>query len=342
MLRLLAALANPLRVDDLLQMLDEPRRSAVLEFIRRCHDNQFLTRVDEQGRADEEQDCRAHWEFHDLLFHTHSRIGRNPAPVGGTYRFGGVLAPEPALKCRLGESAETAIPLARADVNRLKETDIPFTKVLEERRSVRSAEPLGIDALGEFLYRSCRVTPLSQTEGAEDLVRSVYPSGGSLHPLEVYIAATACPGLGAGMYRYQRLEHVLYTVAGFTSEVEALLEDARRSAGGLPGHPPILFVITARFRRTMWKYQSIAYRLILQEVGALYQTMYLVATAMGLSPCALGVGDSDRFARVASLDYYRETSVGEFMLGGSEPDQRRGEHVLVGADPEAKIPSGNA
>jgi oxazoline/thiazoline dehydrogenase len=44
--------------------------------------------------------------------------------------------------------------------------------------------------------------------------------------------------------------------------------------------------------------------------------MYLVATAMNLAPCGLGGGDSDLFAAAAGLDYYVETSVGEFMLSG--------------------------
>ena len=79
--------------------------------------------------------------------------------------------------------------------------------------------------------------------------------------------------------------------------------------------PQVLLVITARFQRIQWKYQSMAYALILKNVGALYQTMYLVATAMGLAPTALGGGHSDLFATAAGLDYLAETSVGEFMLG---------------------------
>jgi SagB-type dehydrogenase family enzyme len=63
---------------------------------------------------------------------------------------------------------------------------------------------------------------------------------------------------------------------------------------------------------------SIAYSLILKHVGVVYQTMYLAATAMGLAPCALGCGDSDRFARAAGIDYYVESSVGEFLLGSRE------------------------
>lgn len=336
--RFLTVLANPVRVNDLLHEVGDSQRAGVLRFLQQCYDCEFLTRVDEQGRREEEQDSRAHWEFHDLLFHTHSRLGRNTAPVGATYRFRGILVPEPAVKRR---SVEEIIPLSSADVPRLKEADLPFTRVLEERRSVRSTEPVEIDALGEFLFRSCRVTALSQKKGEEELVRSVYPSGGSLHPLEIYVVSAACRGLERGVYQYDRVEHILYPVAGFTSDVKAILEDAKRGAGGLAGYPPLLLVITARFRRTMWKYQSIAYHLILQEVGGLYQTMYLVATAMGLSPCALGVGDSDRFAKIASLGYYEESSVGEFILGGARGST--GEEPVSGnADSVARNGYGDA
>ena len=45
--------------------------------------------------------------------------------------------------------------------------------------------------------------------------------------------------------------------------------------------------------------------------------MYLAATAMGLGPCAVGVGDADVFARAIGSNYYEETSVGEFLLGST-------------------------
>jgi SagB-type dehydrogenase family enzyme len=122
--------------------------------------------------------------------------------------------------------------------------------------------------------------------------------------------------LNPGLYHYQASKHALSAIRGLDSDVEEILFDARRSAAGLPRHPPVLLVVTARFRRTAWKYQSIAYRLILLEVGTLYQTMYLVATAMKLAPCALGCGNSDHFSTLVNTDYFMETSVGEFMLAG--------------------------
>jgi len=125
-----------------------------------------------------------------------------------------------------------------------------------------------------------------------------------------------CPELERGLYHYRPREHGLVTVSGPGPELDALLEEARRGTGRLDAVPSVLFVFAARFRRVARKYQGLAYSLVLKEVGAAMQTFYLVATDMGLSPCALGTGDSDAFARTAGTDYFRETSVGEMILGG--------------------------
>jgi SagB-type dehydrogenase family enzyme len=77
--------------------------------------------------------------------------------------------------------------------------------------------------------------------------------------------------------------------------------------------------VASRFQRIQWKYESIAYSVILKDVGCLYQTMYLVAEAMGLAGVALGGGDADLFAAVSGLDYFAEGSVGAFMLGSRRP-----------------------
>jgi SagB-type dehydrogenase family enzyme len=224
-----------------------------------------------------------------------------------------VLPPEPAFK---DGPAPATLPLATPDLERLKHEDLPFTRVLEERRTRYDGGPLDVSTLGEFLYRTCRVTEVIEA-GGEEFARKVYPSGGSLHSLEVYVVAGNCTGLAPGVYHYRGREHALAPVSEFGAEARELLRELRGRTGNRLGDDlPVLLVVTARFRRVMWKYQSIAYRALLAEVGVLFQTMYLVATAMGLAPCAIGAGDSDRFARVAGTDYYAETSVGEFILGG--------------------------
>ena len=65
----------------------------------------------------------------------------------------------------------------------------------------------------------------------------------------------------------------------------------------------------------LWKYEGIGYANLLKDAGGLMQTMYLVAAAMGLAPCALGGGDAERFAAAAGTVFWEESSVAEFMLG---------------------------
>ncbi len=125
----------------------------------------------------------------------------------------------------------------------------------------------------------------------------------------------ACDGLDAGLYYYDPQGHRLVRLRGCTADVEHLLRDAAASASIPAERVQVLIILASRFPRLAWKYASIAYALTLKHVGVVYQTMYLVATAMGLAPCALGGGDSDCFARAAGIEYEAETSVGEFLIG---------------------------
>jgi SagB-type dehydrogenase family enzyme len=64
-----------------------------------------------------------------------------------------------------------------------------------------------------------------------------------------------------------------------------------------------------------WKYSSLAYALILKDVGVLTQTLYLMATEMGLGGCAIGSADIDLFARMTGIELHVEGPVGQFALG---------------------------
>jgi SagB-type dehydrogenase family enzyme len=65
----------------------------------------------------------------------------------------------------------------------------------------------------------------------------------------------------------------------------------------------------------MWAYEGLAYALVLKHVGALMQTMNLVATAMGLAGCALGTSTPHAFRHLTGHDPLVEDVVGEFLLG---------------------------
>jgi oxazoline/thiazoline dehydrogenase len=263
------------------------------------------------------------WEFHDLLFHARSRRGRSDAQFGGTYRLPHI-PPPPALK---PPADREYCELYRPDLERLERDDPPLAKVQEQRRSLRQYGTPSMTAqeLGEFLYRVGRVkrhwqadVPAPSSPVTMEFTERPYPAGGGLYELEFYTVIADCRDLALGLYHYEPQTHRLAKVCGMTRDVESLLFEAAASAGITRETLQVLVILTSRFQRLAWKYESIAYSLTLKQVGVLYQTMYLAATAMGLAPCALGCGDSDLFSQAAATDYYVETSVGEFLLGSKE------------------------
>jgi SagB-type dehydrogenase family enzyme len=84
----------------------------------------------------------------------------------------------------------------------------------------------------------------------------------------------------------------------------------------------VLLLLVARFGRLQYKYSGMAYAAALKDVGVLFQSFYLTATAMGLGGCALGGGDALAFEQASGLDRWDEGSVGEFLLTGADQADR--------------------
>jgi SagB-type dehydrogenase family enzyme len=76
-----------------------------------------------------------------------------------------------------------------------------------------------------------------------------------------------------------------------------------------------VITIAARFGRVSWKYSSLAYELILKDVGVLTQTLYLMTTEMRLGGCAIGTADIDLFAKMTGIEFHVEGLVGQFAIG---------------------------
>jgi SagB-type dehydrogenase family enzyme len=319
---LVHALARPCGVEELGARAGNLPTQAVKALLSLLFHTAFAGEADEKGTSlQDETPVLQYWEFHDLLFHTRSRSGRQDLPTGGICRFAGRFVPPAAVK---PVRATQSIELFRPDQVRLQREDQPFAGVQEMRCSVREYAARAITAvqLGEFLFRVARVkqtwqdwldTPVGPIP--MELTARPYPGGGGLYELELYAAVQACTGLDRGLYHYNPLHHQLEPLKANAVALQSLLAGAGQSTG-VPGQKlQVLLIISARFQRVMWKYAAMAYALILKNVGVLYQTMYLAATAMGLAPCAVGCGDAHLFAQAADTDFYDESSVGEFLLG---------------------------
>ena len=175
-----------------------------------------------------------------------------------------------------------------------------------------------VERLGEFLFRAARAQPPSRMHPGRGAAKRqpAYPSGGATYDPS-HVSARVCR-FGVRLYHYNPIDHQLERLPAPAARVGQLLRDAQYSAL-LTQPPQILITLASRFQRLSWKYRSIAYATTLKNVGVLFQTMYLVATAMGLAPCALGGGNSAVFAAAAGTNEFEESSVGEFLLGSREP-----------------------
>jgi SagB-type dehydrogenase family enzyme len=269
------------------------------------------------------------WSPHELWFHMRSRaVGVPDVQFGRTEWAAGLFDPLPARRLPV---SPRGVDLARPDLDALRRDEATLTGVLEERRSIRRHDderPITANQLGEFLYRAAGVRHLLTGVGAE-AVTGPNPSGGAVDELEFYLAIRLADGLAPGLYRYDRFGHRLEHVSASGRAVRKLIDAAQQATGGsgasTPTYPPqVLVLLAARFGRVGWSYQELAYSLILKHVGVTFQTMYCVATAMGLAPCALGAGDPYAFAEATRLDPVVEGTVGEFLLG-SRPAAVTGE-----------------
>jgi SagB-type dehydrogenase family enzyme len=260
------------------------------------------------------------WDFHDLLFHARSTEGRHANPLGGIYPYAGVLPPPPPVRPRW--------PGRKIDLRKFSTAPSGATsaaaKLLHDRHSTRSFDahrPITLAELSRFLDGTARVLSkwTSRVDPDHDgpsvayAVRP-YPSAGASYELELYLAVDKCEGLARGFYHYDADGHALMPIGARAYELEALLRGAEFAMEAL-ATPQIVITIAARFGRVTWKYSSLAYALILKNVGVLTQTFYLMATDMGLGGCAIGSINIDLFAKMTGIEFHVEGPVGQFALG---------------------------
>jgi SagB-type dehydrogenase family enzyme len=304
------------------------------EFLALLVDCQILFRTetaDDGGlRSTEGDDNLVLWDFHDLLFHARSTEGRHANPLGGLYPYAGLIAPLPAIRPRW--------PGKKIDLRKSSTAQSPaispIATQLRQRHSTRSFDdqrPITLAELAQFLDGTARVqsemeTPLDFGDEGPVVTYAVrpYPSAGAAYELELYLGVGKCEGLARGFYHYDAGGHALVPITVHGNELETLLLRAAH-AMAVQAAPQVVITVAARFGRTSWKYSSIAYSLILKDVGALLQTFYLMASDMGLGGCAIGSINIDLFAKMTGLEFYVEGPVGQFAIGrGAIPEAPRG------------------
>ncbi|HEX6539586.1 MAG TPA: SagB family peptide dehydrogenase [Candidatus Dormibacteraeota bacterium] len=192
-----------------------------------------------------------------------------------------------------------------------------LSDVLGRRRSLRryASRRLTIDELSTLLHHAARVVSARPTDEAPTEALRPYAAAGARSELEIYVVAENVGSVFSAVYRYDAFVHQLEQVRARDADQERFLRDVSGAAGGLRRIPPVALLITAVFGRIMHRYEGIGLTLIYEDCGCLIQTLYLVATAMGLAPCAIGTPAELQNSRWLGLDPMIEAPVGCVLIG---------------------------
>lgn len=199
-----------------------------------------------------------------------------------------------------------------------------IAEILTRRRTRRryGERPLRLDELSTFLHHAARIARTGHDDRLGDYALRPFAGAGARSELEIYLVANAIEGLRPGAHHFDPLAHDLRVVRERDAHHERLVRWVHAAAGGqLDRDPPAILLITAVFARVMWKYRDLGLSLIYKDTGCLMQTLYLVATAMDLAPCAIGGGEELLNSRWLGLDPLVESQVGCFLLGPRAGDR---------------------
>jgi putative peptide maturation dehydrogenase len=183
--------------------------------------------------------------------------------------------------------------------------------LLLRRRTTRSFDrgaSLGLSELAvvlRYVFGYHGYVPLL---GQVTTLKRTSPSAGGFHPIEAYPVIAAVDELDPGLYHYDGAEHALELVAPLG------IDEARAAATEFVcgqtyfGDAHVLVVLAARFDRAFWKYRNHrkAFAALLMDAAHLSQTLYLVATELGLGAFVTAAINNGDIEERLGMDGYRE------------------------------------
>jgi SagB-type dehydrogenase family enzyme len=159
---------------------------------------------------------------------------------------------------------------------------MPLWEAIQSRQSIRNYRniPLEKRHLSQLLWATQGIS-----REAMDFKFRTAPSAGALYPVETYLVLNNVEGIEQGVYHYDVKDHQLdlLKTGDFRMDVAhaALDQDMAYSAN-------IVFVWTALFERSKWKYKQRAYRYVYLDAGHIAENLALSAVALGLGTCQIG------------------------------------------------------
>jgi len=176
-------------------------------------------------------------------------------------------------------------------------------RALDERRSIRkyNGEPISLGQLGYLIWAS---TGIHRADHGYEFRTA--PSAGALYPIETYIVANAVRKLEPGVYHYAIRNHELEQLK--TGDMRDAIAAAALGQG-MCAAASTVFVWTAVFPRSKWKYDQRAYRYIYLDAGHIAQNLALAAVSLGLGTCQIGALFDDEVNKIVAVDGVEESVV---------------------------------
>lgn len=183
----------------------------------------------------------------------------------------------------------------------------PFYELLSRRQTSRVFDddrPITAHELATLLYWVFGFQGTTRITDGFVSLKKTSPSGGGMHPTEAYLLVRFADGIAPGLYHYDVGHHALERIRLLNHAAAA---DAARvftaGQGDLAG-AQVLVLMTSRFARAHWKYpdHERVYAVLLMDVAHLSQTLYLMATELGLGAFVTAAINAEEIERALGID----------------------------------------
>jgi putative peptide maturation dehydrogenase len=205
-------------------------------------------------------------------------------------------------------------------------TDLPLVErrgglweTLTRRRTTRdfAPEPLTLAELSLVLRYTFGCHGSSEVATELTVLRKTSPSGGAMHPTEVYVLARNVDDLELGIYHYGVERHQLELLRRLTPDESNTLAVEVSAGQAFVRDAAALFLITTRFYRNYWKYRHHrrAYAVLLMDAAHLAQTFYLVCTELGVGVFVTAAVNGANIEKELGLDPFAEGALALWGCG---------------------------
>ena len=172
---------------------------------------------------------------------------------------------------------------------------VSVEKAVKERRTIRDfkGQSLSLTQLSQLLWAAQGVTDPKEGKRAA-------PSGGALYPLDIYviIGRNGVERIEEGIYHYLPEGHSILRI----SQGDRRKEVAPASLWQMwMARAPVIFIITAEYKRITGKYGERGIRYALIEVGHVGQNLFLQAEALGLGTGIVGAFNDNDLLKITGI-----------------------------------------